>query len=120
MRHVKAFSIKSAVHLLWAWVLFSLIYQLTLSDTVIIALITCVLLYILGDWFVLRKLGNIPATLMDTVSALSVAWLYLTVSGSADMFLPSLYFALGIGFFELIFHEYLTKSGIIPDERPAR
>ncbi|MDZ7835098.1 MAG: DUF2512 family protein [Alkalibacterium sp.] len=120
MKHVKAFSIKLAVLLLWAWVLFQLIYSYPLSDVVIIGFLTNILLYILGDWFVLRKMGNRPTTLMDTVSALCVAWVYLLSTGSADPFLPSLFFALGVGFFELIFHEYLIKCGIINDERPRR
>ena len=119
MRHVKALGIKLAVHLLWAWVLFQLVYSFTLSAALIIAVISAILLYLLSDWFILRKLGNFPATLVDIVSALSVAWLYLNMIGSTQMFFPSLYFALGIGIYELIFHEYLTKSGIVPDERPS-
>ncbi|MFO8069475.1 MAG: DUF2512 family protein [Alkalibacterium sp.] len=119
MRHVKAFGIKLAIHLLWAWVLFDLVYSFTLSAAIIIAAISAILLYLLGDWFILRKLGNLPATLMDILSALSVAWVFLNMNGNTETFFPSLYFALGIGFYELIFNEYLTKSGIVPDERPS-
>ncbi|WP_423188855.1 DUF2512 family protein [Alkalibacterium sp. f15] len=120
MRHVRAFGIKLAVHLLWAWVLFHLIYSFALSAAIIIAVISTILLYLLSDWFILRKLGNLPATSVDLLATLSVAWVYLNMSGSTGIFFPSLYFALGIGFYELIFHEYLTKSGIVPDERPSR
>ncbi|OJF93816.1 DUF2512 family protein [Alkalibacterium sp. 20] len=119
MRHVKALGIKLAVQLLWAWVFFHLIYSFTLSAAIIIAVTSAILLYLLSDWFILRKLGNLPATLMDILATLSVAWVFLNMSGSTGAFLPSLYFALGIGFYELIFHEYLTKSGIVPDERPS-
>lgn len=119
MRHVRAFSVKLVVHALWGWVLFDIIYRYTFTDAIIIAVLTGILLYLFGDWFILRKLGNLSATLMDTASAFALSWLYLYMGENIDTFLPSLFFALGIGVFELIFHEYLTKSGIIPDERPT-
>jgi len=120
VKHVKAFSIKLTVLLLWSWVLFQLIYSYSLSDALIMGILTNILLYIIGDWFVLRKMGNRPATLMDTLLALCVAWFYLLSTESVEVFLPSLFFALGVGFFELIFHEYLITCGIINDERPRR
>lgn len=120
MEHVKAMAIKLAVHLLWAWIAFSLIFDIPVVDALITAVIIAILIYIVGDLIVLRKWGNVPATLLDAGSAFLIAWLYLGMSTDEETLIPSLVFAVGAAVFEWFFHDWLLKSGIVPDERSTR
>lgn len=120
MEHVKAMGIKLVVHLLWAWILFSLIFDFTVTNALVTAVIVAVLIYVVGDLVVLRKWGNVPATLLDAGSAFLVAWMYLATTSDEETLVPSLLFALGVAVFEWFFHEWLLKSNVIPDERSTR
>lgn len=117
MGHVKALAIKIIVHLLAGWIIFSLIFNLPVGAALISSLIVAILIYVVGDLLILRKIGNVAATVVDAGTALAVVWIYFgTTMSSNNFFLESLVFALVIGVFEWFFHKWLLNN-VIPDER---
>lgn len=121
MEHVKAIAIKLVVHLIWGWVALSLLFDVPAGDALITAAIVAVLIYVVGDLVILRKGGNMPATLVDAGSAFLVAWFYLdfVVDVDADVLIASLVFALGVAVFEWFFHGWLLNN-VVPDERSTK
>ncbi|WP_161878188.1 DUF2512 family protein [Alkalibacterium sp. MB6] len=116
MNHVKAIAIKLVAHLVLGWVVLSLIFEAPAGDALIAAAIVAILIYVVGDLLVLRKAGNIPATLLDAGTAFLVTWLYLNSMNDGDFLVASFVFAIGVGLFEYFFHNWLLGN-VIPDER---
>lgn len=117
MNHLKAIAIKTVVILLIVWVVMSLLADVATRDSIIAGLITTAALYLMGDMLVLRKFGNIVATIVDAGTAFLILWLYLSSMDYNDVLLWSFISAALIGVFEYMFHQWLLREHIIPDER---
>lgn len=74
----------------------------------------------LGDLVVLRKIGNIVATIADMGGAFLVSWLYLSAVLDGEFLVESLIVAVIVGIFEWFFHDWLLSNHIIPDERSMK
>lgn len=96
MKHVKAVIIKLIAIILIAWIILSLIWNIPLMDAVIGGAIVSVMIYVIGDLLVLRKIGNIVATVVDMGGALAILWSYLYLSLGESYFLESLAASAGI------------------------
>lgn len=118
MKHVKALVVKAIV--IWAilWVVLTGFYDVSFLDSTIVGVIIVVMIYVLGDLLILRKIGNVVATIVDAGSAGVILWLYLYVmNDTADIWMKVLIPAVLIGLFEWFFHKWLLKEGVVPDER---
>lgn len=118
MKHVKALVVKAIV--IWAilWVVLTGFYGVSFLDSTIVGVIIVVMIYILGDLLILRKIGNVVATIVDAGSAGVILWLYLYfMNDTADIWMKVLIPAVLIGLFEWFFHKWLLKEGVVPDER---
>lgn len=118
MKHVKALLIKAGM--VWAveWIVLSVIYGVDFLDSTIIGVLVVGLAYLLGDMVILRKVGNIPATIADAGLAALVNYFYLSSMGyTENLWLMSLLAGALIGVGEWFFHSWLLRSGVIPDER---
>lgn len=103
MKHVKAIAI-----ILIAWIILSLLWNIPIMDAVIGGVIVSVMIYVIGDLLVLRKIGNIIATVVD------MGDLYLSLG--ERYFLERLVASAGIAAFECFFPSWLLKKHIVPDE----
>ena len=118
MKHVKALVVKAIM--IWAilWVVLTGLYGVSFMDSTIVGVIIVVMIYVLGDLLILRKVGNIAATIADAGSAAVILWLYLYfMNDTVDIWMKVLIPALLIGVAEWFFHKWLLSQGIVPDER---
>lgn len=118
MKHVKALVVKAIM--IWAilWVVLTGLYGVSFMDSTIVGVIIVVMIYVLGDLLILRKVGNIAATIADAGSAAVILWLYLYfMNDTVDIWMKVLIPALLIGVAEWFFHKSLLSQGIVPDER---
>lgn len=118
MKHVKTLVVKAIV--IWAilWVVLTGFYDVSFLDSTIVGVIIVVMIYVLGDLLILRKIGNVVATIVDAGSAGVILWLYLYfMNDTADIWMKVLIPAVLIGLFEWFFHKWLLKEGVVPDER---
>ncbi|MFC6463773.1 DUF2512 family protein [Marinilactibacillus sp. GCM10026970] len=120
MKHLKAIVIKSIAIILISWIVLSLIWNIPLMHAVIGGAIVSLMIYVIGDLLVLRKIGNIVATVVDMGGALAILWGYLYLALGESYFLESLVASAGIAIFEWFFHSWLLKSHVVPDERSMK
>lgn len=68
MKHVKALIVKAIM--IWAilWIVLTGLYGVSFMDSTIVGVIIVVMIYVLGDLLILRKVGNIAATIADAGS----------------------------------------------------
>lgn len=90
-------------------------------DSTIIGVIIVVLIYVLGDLMILRKIGNVAATIADSGAAAVILWIYLaSMDYTTDLWMKVLIPAILIGGAEWFFHKWLLKQDIVPDERKMK
>ena len=121
MKHVKALVIKAIM--IWAilWIVLTGIYDVSFMDSTIVGVIIVVMIYILGDLVILRKIGNVAATIADSGAAAVILWIYLTsMDYTTDLWMKVLIPAILIGGGEWFFHKWLLKQDIVPDERKMK
>lgn len=121
MKHLKALVVKALM--IWAilWIVLSGIYDVSFMDSTIVGVIIVVMIYVLGDLVILRKIGNIAATIADAGAAALILWLYLTYMDYInDIWMLVLIPAVLIGAAEWFFHIWLLKADIVPDERKIK
>ena len=118
MKHVKALVVKAIM--IWAilWVVLTGFYDVSFMDSTIVGVIIVVMIYVLGDLIILRKIGNVAATVADAGTAAVILWIYLSsMDYTTDLWMKVLVPAVLIGVAEWFFHKWLLKQGIVPDER---
>ncbi|MBF8807305.1 MAG: DUF2512 family protein [Enterococcus lacertideformus] len=118
MKHVKALIVKAIM--IWAilWIVLTGLYGVSFVDSTIVGVIIVVMIYVLGDLLILRKVGNVAATIADAGSAAVILWVYLYfMNDMSNIWMKVLVPALLIGIAEWFFHKWLLNQGIVPDER---
>ncbi|WP_208560443.1 DUF2512 family protein [Marinilactibacillus kalidii] len=120
MKPLKALIIKTIAIVLIAWIVLSLLWSIPLMHAVIGGAIVSLMIYVIGDLLVLRKIGNIVATVVDMGGALAILWGYLYLALGESYFIESLVVSAGIAIFEWFFHSWLLKSHTVPDERKMK
>ena len=121
MKHLKALVVKALF--IWAilWIALTGIYNVSFMDSTIVGVIIVVMIYVLGDLVILRKIGNIAATIADAGASVLILWLYLTsMNYTTDLWMMVLVPAVLIGLAEWFFHKWLLKENIVPDERTMK
>ncbi|OJG51277.1 inner integral membrane protein [Enterococcus gallinarum] len=121
MKHLKALVVKALF--IWAilWITLTGIYDVSFMDSTIVGVIIVVMIYVLGDLVILRKIGNIAATIADAGASALILWLYLTsMNYTTDLWMMVLIPAVLIGLAEWFFHKWLLKENIVPDERTMK
>jgi hypothetical protein len=110
MKHFWALLIKFAAI---GTVLFSLlgIFDISIITIFLMALITTLVAYFIGDLFILRRMGNIAAIIGDLGLSFGLVWLLssLLINGTFNIILVSLFSALVITAIEALFHVYIRN-----------
>ncbi|WP_080875224.1 YndM family protein [Oceanobacillus timonensis] len=111
MDHLKALGIKFVVIAVVVYSLFGILYNANLMNLFWISLLVTGISYLIGDLFILRKFGNITATIADFGLAFVSIWLL------GDLFLaegmPTILLSLTAAFFitcvEPFIHVYIQN-----------
>lgn len=117
MKHLKALVVKAIM--IWAivWIILSLLYDVAFIDSTMVGVLIVMALYVLGDLVILRKFGNIAATIADAGVAAVILWLFLSMRDyNDDLLMLVLIPTVLIGVGEFFFHKWLWKERIVPDE----
>jgi hypothetical protein len=112
MKTTIALIIKLLVTYLAAWISFTLINNVILTDVLIISGLGTILNFFIGDLFLLRRFGNTVTSVTNGVITAATAYIILTITnygGTASI----LIFAAMVVMIEFFFHMYLYKANII-------
>jgi uncharacterized protein YhhL (DUF1145 family) len=110
LKHIKAFSLKLVALLVLSFIILNIIFEMPGDSVFAIALITAILIYILGDLVILKNSGNMVATFVDAGAAFVISVAYLTAMTDGEAIVASFVFALGVALFETFFHNWLLKD----------
>lgn len=95
------------------WVILGLMFEVPFADILITSIVLTGASFIIGDLYVLPKIGNVGAAMIDFVLALAGVWLlgsFLFDEPSVRLGTVSLVSAIGISLGELLVHWYIKKQ----------
>lgn len=123
MKHVRALAVKFGASFGLLYVILGIMYDMSVTNVLLIALVLSAASYLIGDLFILPRTNNTIATIADFGLAFMLIWLMgesLTFGDS--LFTPSLLAAAGIGVFEYFFHKFVAGDVLEEKEnfRPQR
>lgn len=118
MEHVKALGIKFIVISIVLFSILSSFYTATLGNILVISLLVTGVAYVVGDLFILPRLGNLIATIADLGLAFIAVWMLSELFFVADygIVTASLFSALLIACSEAIFHLYMNRKVLQSEE----
>lgn len=111
--HTKSISVKLPILVIVFYFVLSVGYEIQWYHSVWIALVVGLVAYILGDYIILRKSGNIVATIADLGLTFLLTWFFVgTVRDEfgGDTIWMSFYVALIVAVVEYFYHIWLLKS----------
>ncbi|MCC5894533.1 MAG: DUF2512 family protein [Alkalibacterium sp.] len=111
MKHVKALALKLIALIVLSFIVLYIIFELPFNAVFITAVITSVVIYVLGDLVVLKSGGNFVAVLVDAGTTFALSWIYLASVTDEEVIVASFVFAVAVGLFESLFHYWLLSSG---------
>ncbi|HLS59535.1 MAG TPA: YndM family protein [Virgibacillus sp.] len=122
MGHLKVIGIKFIVIAVVIYSLFGILYNATLMNLFWISLLITGISYLIGDLFILRKFGNIKATIADFGLSFISIWILgsLFFTESMPTIILSLAGALFITCCEPFIHLYLENQLSDDDEKDVR
>src|SRR5690606_31179841 len=103
--NLKALGIKLIINTIVVFSIFGIFNETALSDLVIISLLTTTLAYVIGDLFILRRFGNVAASIADFFLAFfAIAFLSSMLIGSSSQIIIA---SLGAAFFITLTEPFL-------------
>lgn len=111
MKHVKALALKLMALIVLSFIVLYIIFELPFNGILVTAVMTTVLIYVIGDLVVLKSGGNFVATLVDAGTTFAVSWIYLASVTDEEVIVASFVFAVAVGLFESLFHYWLLNTG---------
>lgn len=118
MRYLKALLIKFIVISVVILSLLSIFNTATITEMLFISLLVTGIAFVVGDLFILRRFGNLSATLADFGLAFLSIWMLssLLIEAAYPIVLVSLFSAFFITICEAFFHAYLIEK-VFEDDR---
>ncbi|WP_074035849.1 DUF2512 family protein [Exiguobacterium profundum] len=112
VNHGKALGIKLPAVLVVFLLVLTIGFSVPWYHAAWIALVIGIIAYALGDLFILRKFGNIPATMADFGLVFLISWFFLwmldfDLAVNSNFVMMALYTALATAVFEYLFHKWL-------------
>lgn len=110
MNHIKALAMKYVLVSV-AMLMVLGIFNYRISVILTLSAVVTVVAYLIGDLYILRKFGNVAATIADFGLAFVSIWLFnsIFVNYQTDIIIASLATALLIAAGEMFFHGYLNQ-----------
>ncbi|SFB07262.1 Protein of unknown function [Lentibacillus halodurans] len=112
MIHLKTLGIKAIAIGVTVFSLFGIFYNANLTNLFWISVLTTGISYLIGDLFILRRFGNVTASIVDFPLAFLSIWLLcgLFIEASIPIITTSLMAAFFITCCEPFIHTYLTEN----------
>lgn len=120
--NVKAIGIKLIINLIVVLSIFGIFYDASLVRLLLISLITTAVAYVVGDLYLLKRYGNVKASIADFFLAfITLAVLgYLFIETDMPIVLASLFAAFLLTLTEPLLHVYMTeRDTAVKDNRPT-
>ncbi|MFD2922985.1 YndM family protein [Halobacillus naozhouensis] len=116
MKHIKALLIKFVMVTAVLWIVLGGFYDVSFADILTTSVLLTATAYLIGDLFILPKMGNTAATIADFGLALAGTWILGAFLFEAPVPLgtASLISAILIAVGEMFFHRYMEKN-ILPN-----
>ncbi|MGG4406034.1 YndM family protein [Geobacillus stearothermophilus] len=117
MKHIVPFIVKLAA---WSVVLFSMftIFNVPLSLISLMTVITVLVSYVIGDVFILPRVGHFVAAALDVPLSFLLIWpsSFALIAPSVNVAYGAFFSALAIGAVEAFFHLYM-ESHVLEEAR---
>lgn len=112
MKHAKALGIKFVFTSVVLLSFFTLFANATTLEVLFVSVLVTAVSYLLGDLFILPKLGHLPAALSDFVLSFFAIWLLsmFLVTDSDGILLTSFATAMVLTFSEALFHSHMSNK----------
>ncbi|MFT4414036.1 YndM family protein [Fredinandcohnia humi] len=112
MKHLKALGIKFIVVSIVILSLLGIFGDTSVGELLLISLLVTAVAYILGDLFILPRMGNLIATVADIGLAFFTIWAlsYMFLERTPSLVTAALVSSLAIGASEAIFHAYMQNK----------
>lgn len=119
MEHIKAIAIKTVASFVLNFVILGLVFNYSFVNVLTLTLILGIVSYILGDLLLLPRTNNLTATISDLAIAMLLTWFYLAniTYNENNVFMASIFIAIGVALFEWFFHKYMIKN-VLRDKEP--
>ncbi|WP_404451774.1 YndM family protein [Virgibacillus necropolis] len=114
MKYITALLIKFVLITAVLWFILGVQFEVSFANILITSLVLTGASFIIGDLYVLPKIGNIGASMVDLVLALAGVWAIGSILYAEPIPLgtASLLSAVGIAIGELLVHWYMKKQFI--------
>lgn len=112
MIHLKALGIKAIAIGITVFSLFGIFYDASLTNLFWVSLLTTGLSFLIGDVFILRRFGNLTASIVDFPLAFVTLWILcgMFIEASFPIISVSLIAAFFITCCEPFIHTYLNEN----------
>lgn len=112
MDYLKVLGIKFVAISITVLSIYGIFQFATLTNLIVISLLTTVVSFLIGDLLILRKTGNLVASIADFVLAFATLWVLSTmfVSAGVPIAATSLLSAFFIACVEPFVHEYMLYN----------
>ncbi|WP_053075001.1 YndM family protein [Ornithinibacillus californiensis] len=110
--NLKALGIKLIVHMITVLSIFGIFFDASLTNLVIIGILATGISYLIGDRFLLRRFGNVKASIADfflTFFTLAILG-YLFIETDMPLIMTSLFAAFFITLTEPFIHAYILEN----------
>ncbi|WP_430787611.1 DUF2512 family protein [Virgibacillus flavescens] len=111
MKHLKVLLLKSILLTLVLWLILGFVYEVSSTNIIITSLILTITSFIIGDLYALPKIGNVGASMIDFITA--VTGIYIMGTILIDEVIPlasaSILAAIGVTLSEILVHWYRKK-----------
>lgn len=120
MRHIFALGIKYIIVSVVILSIFGVFYGATLFSLLLKSLVVTVVGYVIGDLFLLKKFGNVIASLADFVLHFVTVWLVagIYLETANPLIIASLAVSYFITVIEPLFHAYMIERVFQEEEEP--
>ncbi|MEN2466340.1 YndM family protein [Ornithinibacillus sp. FSL M8-0202] len=118
--NLKALGIKFIINMIIVFSIFGIFYDASLVNLFIISVLTTAVAYVVGDLYILRRFGNVVASISDFFLAFVTLAMLGIIFIQTDMpiVLASLFAAFFFAITEPFLHAYMQEKG--PDEKSTR
>lgn len=123
MNHLKAIGIKFIITSIVVLSILSIFGDATIGELLFISLLLTGLAYLIGDLFILPRMGNLVATIADFGLAFFSLWAlgYMFLERTSALITASLFAAVFIALSEALFHAYMENKVLQKnDEKQSR
>ncbi|BAC13000.1 YndM family protein [Oceanobacillus iheyensis] len=117
MKHLKAIGIKFIIMAIIFLSIVSIFNFVSVAEMIVMSAILTLAAYVIGDLWILPRMGYVAATIGDLFFAYASVWflLYIFLGTSFPIATASIYIAIIISLTESVFHIYM-KEKVLEEE----